>query len=389
MTAAYGYGMRCCSNSTSGADITPETNVVSTLPDWIINKPPAGCGGIIPITRFPPNPLSESLEGIEGLVRPNYYICVADDGTIGDFINGRWTARAIRWKTVGQAGKVALRKDTPDDWTWFDTEPVEGDRAKQYEDADGNWRVIVSLNLGRDSTGAGYYGQMYIRNFRTQRWEKYYQLCDPDLPVPAVPRNLSITAEDEAQRSRITLAWQPPRAPTPPSGYRYRLFRKTQFDSDETYDSLMSGYTTFLEVSEIHLVDPPERYYLEVRAEYLTGNSNWTRIEGLIGLACASDPLPNAPDLFYTDNRSRRLASTVYDGVQGAEVSSITRATGNYQYPGSGPRPVRVRDHARGCRRPVRGRGPIRKSVRMAAGKINSGSYWMDRAVPATLSCPV
>ena len=318
------------------SDTTPETRIPSSLPDWIVNAPPSGCGRIIPVTRFPPNPLPEALEGIEGETAPAYDICVADDGTIGDYINGKWTARQVRWKPIGQAGTVMFRKETPEDWTWFDLDPVEAVSSRQYGD---QWRVVTSLNLGTDDAGNGYYGQMFIRNFRSRRWEPYYALCNPgQVLVPAPPRNPAVMTADQANRIRITLSWQPPQARQLPSNYRFRLFDKVQFDNDGTYVNLMSGTTTLLDESDLRDVDPPARFYFEVRAEYETGNSSWVRIEALIGLSCASDPPPLAPSLSFTGILP---TSGVFNGVRGITTSStLGRIVYNWRYPGSGSRPA-------------------------------------------------
>ena len=316
-------------------DITPRTNIPSSMPDWIINRPPTGCGRIIPVTRYPPNPLPDTLEGIEGETTPAYDIAVSDDGTIADFINGKWTARGIRWKTISQAGDVIFRKDTPEEWTWFDSDPTEPDRSKPYSD---RWRVVVSMSLGNDSTGSGYYGQMYIRNFRTQSWEKYYTLCDPNIPIPAAPRSLAVGTTDVEQRIRIVLSWAAPQSRLAPQNYRYRLFEKTRFDNDGSIVTLMAGTTTLLSVAELHVVDPPTRYYLEVRAEYVDGNSKWVRIETLVGLSCAEDPAPLAPSLSFTGISQ---TSGTFNGVPGITTSStLGRITYNWGYPGSGTRPA-------------------------------------------------
>ena len=317
-------------------DITPQTNIPSSLPDWIVNEPPTGCGRIIPVTRFPPRDLPDALEGFEGETKPAYDICVSDDGAIGDFINGKWTARQIRWKSLSQDGEVIFRKDTPNEWTWFDKDPVESNLANQYG---SKWRTVVSLNLGVDSTGADYYGQMYIRNFRNQNWEKYYQICDPNVPEPAAPRNPMIATRDVENRVQITLTWDAPSSRLPPAGYRYRLFEKEQFDDDGTRINLMGGYTTFLTAAAVRDVDPPTRYYLEVRAEYVDGNSRWVRVEALIGLACAEDPPPLAPALSYS---GVALTSGTFNGVPGVTTRGglLSSITFNWGYPGSGTRPA-------------------------------------------------
>ena len=323
-------------------DSTPATRIPSNLPDWQINAPPASCGRIIPVTRFPPLPLEDGLEGVSGETKPAYDICVSDDGTIGDYINGKWAARQVRWKRISQPGEVLLRKDTPAEWTWFDTEPVESDRAKQYGDT---WRTVVSLNLGFDGSGDSYYGQMYIRNFRTKRWEKYYQLCDPDVPEPAAPRNLSLSSADFGTRISVTASWDPPASRAAPQGYRYRVFRKVQFDSDVERASIMSGFTSLTEVQEPQTIDPPERFYLEVRAEYETGNSRWVRIEARLGLSCADDPPPLAQNLYFAFSRptpgstAAYLPFAIYNGVRGYRADS-QGFTVYYDYIGSGTEPA-------------------------------------------------
>ena len=315
-------------------DVTPDTNIPTSLPDWIVNDPPTGCGRIIPVTRFPPKPLPEAIDGIEGEPQPAYDICVADDGTIGDYINGAWTARQVRWKPLSQLGEIIFRKDTPDEWTWFDQDPVES-TANQYRE---RWRMVVSLSIESDNDGRGYYGQLFLRNFRTQAWEMIYQICDPDIPIPAPPRDLAITTADIENRVSVTLEWLAPRASEVPLRYRYRLFEKVQFDDDGQRINLMSGTTTLTSAAGVHDVDPPERYYMEVRSEYIGGNSKWVRIEGLIGLSCAEDPAPLAPSLSFTGVSA---TSGTFNGVPGITTSStLGRITYNWGYPGSGTRPA-------------------------------------------------
>ena len=320
-------------------DTTPVTNIPVTLPDWSISRPPVGCGRLFLVESFPPLGLDEEeiQEGIEGETRPDYDICVVRDGAIGDFINGAWTVRQVRWKPLSQAASIVFRPDTPADWTWYDTDPT-GNRRNPYGDT---WRVVVSLNFGTDDDGDNYYGQAYIRNEHTRRWEKYYQICEA-APEPAAPRNLMIGTADSVDRVRITLSWERPRARILPRNYRYRLFEKIAFDSDQRRVVLMGGNTSFTNVAEVHVVDPPARYYLEVRAEYAEGNSRWARIEGLIGLSCATDPAPLAPDLWFQSTTSNdRLPETLYNGVPGAlGGSALSRVPEiHWQYPGSGTRP--------------------------------------------------
>ena len=141
---------------------------------------------------------------------------------------------------------------------------------------------------------------------------------------------------------RITLSWRAPASTVPPGTYRYRLFEKIAFDSDGRRVNLMEGTTSFTTETGIHTVDPPARYYLEVRAEYAEGNSRWARIEGLIGLSCATDPAPLAPDLWFQSTTSNdRLPETLYNGVPGAlGGSALSRVPEiHWQYPGSGTRP--------------------------------------------------
>ena len=318
-------------------DTTPTVPVPVNLHDVDISRPPAGCGRIYNVPTWPPEPLSESREGIVGEPRPAYHIAVTDDGSVGDFVNGAWIQRPQRLKRFNRAGTIIKRRDTPDEWTWLDQEPVRFGNVY----GDSQW-IVISTNHGADSDGASYYGQAYIRNFRTRRWEKLYQLC-VETGEPAPPRDLTITTADSLERVRITLAWRPPASTVAPGNYRYRLFRKVDFDSDGRRVVLMEGITSFRSVTEIHTVDPPARYYLEVRAEYgADGNSRWARTEGLIGLSCATDPAPLAPDLWFQSTTSNdRLPETLYNRVPGAlGGSALSRVPEiHWQYPGSGTRP--------------------------------------------------
>ena len=322
-------------------DVTPQIPAPVSLPDVEVNRTPAGCGRIFYISEWPPLDIPDFREGIEGEARPDYDIAVTADGTIGDNVNGTWIQRPVRLKPFRQAGQVIVRSDTPGEWTWLDQEPVKLGAGNEYGDS---WWIVVSLNQGADATGAGYYGQTYIRNFRSRRWDAHYALCQATAE-PAAPRDLSVTGTDAADQVRVTLAWRAPNSPTAPGLYRYRLFEKPQFDSDGRRILLMSGTTTFRSISEIHAIDPPLRYYLEVRAEYADGNSRWARTEGLLGLSCVRDPTPLPPDIFFTTTRSSgasRLPEADYNGVAGASAASELRTNLGYvrwQYGGSGTRP--------------------------------------------------
>ena len=318
------------------SDLTLEDAGPDSSLDWEVNKPPSGCGRIYSVATGPPADIPDALEGIEGETRQAYPIAVTHEGTIYDYINGSWVPRQIRLKPFGQDSTIRYRDDAPERWTWLDKEPIPAEGAFDYGET---WKIVVCLNQGTDSDGNLLYGRTYIRNRRTLQWEFLTGLCDDSVPLPAAPRNPSIATRDTAQRIRVTLAWQAPTSRTRPARYRYRLFYKTRFDNDKSIVTLMAGETTLLSVGEIHDVDPPERFYLEVRAEYGEGNSNWVRTEGLIGLSCATDPPPLAPSLSYS---GPQIVLGTFNGVRGATTRGgmLSDLTFNWGYPGSGTRPA-------------------------------------------------
>ena len=318
------------------SDITLEDAGPDSSLDWQVNKPPPGCGRIYSVSTGPPVALANATEGVEGGARQAYDIAVTHEGAIYDYINGSWQARAIRLKPFGQDAIIRFRDDAPERWTWLDQEPVPAAGAFAYGET---WRIVVCLSQGRDAAGNGLYGRTYIRNRRTVSWEFLTALCDESIPLPAAPRNPAIATADTAERIRITLSWQAPASRRRPTRYRYRLFAKAAFDNDGSIVTLMSGVTTLLTAGEVHDVDPPARFYLEVRAEYEAGNSNWARTEGLIGLSCADDPPPLAPALSFS---GPALTLGTFNGIRGATTRGglSTSIRFNWGYPGSGTRPA-------------------------------------------------
>ena len=143
-------------------DSTPQPPAPVSLPDPEVNRTPTGCGRIFFVSQWPPLDISDFQEGIEGEARPNYDICVTEDGTIGDNINGTWIQRNVRLKPFRRAGRIFVRADTPDEWTWLDQEPAILQAARQNGDV---WWIVISLNQGADANGGGTTGDRTFATF--------------------------------------------------------------------------------------------------------------------------------------------------------------------------------------------------------------------------------